>query len=167
MGRSVLSVLGPLCGLRVPWDSFGWGVWHCPLHGSMDRCAEQEMTNSGCQISFIPMNHEPVVGCVRSLGETQALQPGKGLGKQRAACLVSQSADWPGGQIQPATYFCTAYELRMVFKFLSGGEKSKEDFVTCKNYIKSKFQSPPVRSYEHSHARSSLLSGPGCSGPTS
>ena len=35
----------------------------------------------------------------------------------------------PVGQIQPATCFCMAHELKMVFTFLNGRRKSKEYLV--------------------------------------
>lgn len=70
--------------------------------------------------------------------------------------LVADSASKPGtgklqpaGQIQLATCFCTALELRMffafifVFSFLNGWEKSKEeDFMAPENNTKFKFECP-------------------------
>ena len=34
----------------------------------------------------------------------------------------------PMGQIQPTTYLCTTWELRMIFKFFNGWKNSEEEW---------------------------------------
>ena len=65
-----------------------------------------------------------------------------------AACCWGRSAaaHSPIQTHPPPACFYITWKLRVAFTFLNGWKKSKENyFMTCKNYIRFKFQFPSVK----------------------